>query len=291
MSQPLVTTPLSTFTQLSPVVYLYEPAEDDHSNVFSSPSSSKRSSNPKLIILVTWMSAHPLHISKYILGYQAHFPSSRILLIRSSPLDLLYRSTRTQRRWVTPAVSVILSSCTTTNTKPELLLHIFSNGGSHQAHNLLRAYSEINSDTIPSHVTIFDSSPGRSTFKRSVLALSSALPSTLPIRLFLLLIIYVIISVYWIIFVPFGIPDPIERIRQALNDRGLMKRETSRCYIYSEADPMVDWLDVEAHAQDAVKSGFVVRSEKFEGSGHCAHMRVEGGTRYWAIVKEMWQQC
>lgn len=54
---------------------------------------------------------------------------------------------------------------------------------------------------------------------------------------------------------------------------------------------MVDWLDVEAHAQDAVKSGFVVRSEKFEGSGHCAHMRVEGGTRYWAIVKEMWQQC
>lgn len=310
-------TPLSSLAQLSPSVYLYEPAErgtrppdsvdsdqkDETvtatSHALRSPYTSVSLSNqnpnrksgpsPKLIILVTWMSAHPVHISKYILGYQTHFPTSPILLVRSSPPDLFYRRTQTQRGRVSPAIAAILSCCTTTDVEPELLLHIFSNGGSHQTRNLLRAYREMTSNVMPSHITILDSCPGRGTFKQSVLALSSALPSAPPLRFFLLVIIYVVISVYWIIFIPLGIPDPIERIRQALNDKRLMGRELRRCYIYSEADPMVAWHDIEAHAQDATKRGFVVRSEKFEGSGHCAHVRVAGGLRYWAIVKEMWQ--
>ena len=68
-----------------------------------------------------------------------------------------------------------------------------------------------------------------------------------------------------------------------------MQGETKRCYLYSEIDPTVGWHDVEAHTQDAAEKGFVVQSEKFEGSGHCAHIRVGGGRRYWAIVNSLWQ--
>lgn len=280
---------LSMSTQLSPSVYLSEPPRQHVHAAAGAEESGTSISPPKLIILVTWMSAHPFHISKYILGYRTRYPASRILIVRSSPPDLFYRRTSTQRRRVAPAVSVVLSSRSATCHDPEIILHVFSNGGSHQTLNLLRAYREINSSPFPPHVTIFDSCPGRATFKRSVLALSSALPAFPPARLVLLLLIYLVVSVYWVIFIPFGIADPIERVRRALRSRILMPEETKRCYIYSGTDPMVGWHDIEAHAQHAAGEGFVVQREKFVGSGHCAHVKVEGGIRYWAIVNNLWQ--
>lgn len=285
---------LSGFKQLSASVYLYEPPDDataSYNEAAAAKATGKPFSrpDPKLIILLTWMSARPLHISKYISGYRAQCPNSRILLIRSEPADFFYRSTRTQRRQIAPAISVIIASCVDTDTNfPSAILHIFSNGGSHQTRNLLLAYGESTPLPFPQHVTILDSCPGRGTFKRSVRALSSALPSFPPFRLVLFLLIYAAVSVYWVYHIPFGIPDPIERIRQFLNSPVAMHTETNRCYIYSEADSMVGWDDVDAHVADAARRGFMVRTEKFEGSEHCAHVRVGGGERYWKVVEDVW---
>lgn len=250
---------------------------------------SPRSSPSKLIILFTWMSAHPNHISKYVLGYRAHYPTSRILVISISPLDLFYRRTSVLHRWVAPAISTSLSSCSASSSNPKVLLHICSNGGSYQACNFLRAFSETALRPFPPHITIFDSCPGRATFKRSVLALSCALPNFLPTRLLLLVLVYVLLSIYLVVHVPPGVPDPIQRLRLDLNDQAVIQKEKKRCYIYSETDPMVEWRDVEAHARDAARKGFVVQYEKYDGSGHCAHLRVGGGSRYWTIVNTLWQ--
>lgn len=245
---------------------------------------------PKLIILVTWMSARLPHIFKYVFGYRARYPTSRILVIRSSPSDLFYRRTNTQRCRVAPAISAVLSSCSFNSANPEIILHIFSNGGCHQSRNLFLAYSQTTSCPFPPHVTILDSCPGRASFKQSALALSSALPSFLPTRSFLLLLIYVIVGVYWVSFIPLGIPDPIERLRQFLNSRTELRGEIKRCYIYGDTDPMVGWGDVEDHARDAAGRGFKVQREEFQGTGHCAHIRLGGGKRYWAIVESLWRE-
>lgn len=305
MSLPSAPASPSALTRLSTSVYVSEPILNDaaphttlrgreaslagteRSNISTrTPSLTPR----KLIILFTWMSAHPTHIAKYVVGYRTRYPNSRILVIRSSPLDIFYRRTSNQRRLLTPALSAVLAFNSTASTEtPDVNLHIFSNGGSYQARNFLFAYSAITSDPFPLHVTIFDSCPGRATFRRTVLALSSALPKLWPARLFLLLLVYTLLSGYWVAFVLFGIPNPIERVRQDLNDRSVMQGEVKRCYIYSESDPMVGWDDVEAHAQEALNKGFVVRREKFQGSGHCAHVKVDGGARYWAIVNSLWK--
>ena len=158
-------------------------------------------------------------ISKYIQGCQTLPPASSVLLILSSPPDLLYRRTRTQPHWVAPDVSNTVSACKSANSDLAIIIHGFSNGESHQTLNLLRAYHEINSSPFPSHVTILDSCPGRGTFKRSVLAFSSALPKSQTLRFLLLLLNYLIVSIYWLASVLFAIPDPMERIRQALNDK------------------------------------------------------------------------
>ena len=306
----LAPNPLSAFTQLSPSVYsyhdssttsfpldaisAYQDAGTRHAEMAAAPRiqpielrSISSSHAPPLVVLVTWMSAQPSHISKYIQGYQTLYPASSILLVRSSPPDLLYRSTRTQRHRVAPAISKIFSAY---NGNQTIILHIFSNGGSHQSLNLLRAYRETNHSSFPPHVTILDSCPGRGTFQSSVLALSSALPKSQPLRLLLLLLIYWVVCIYWLTSRLFRIPDPIERIRQGLNDKEIMKSESCRCYIYSESDSMVGWRDIEDHAVDAAEKGFNVQREKFEGSGHCAHARVAGGTRYWALVDHLWQE-
>ena len=302
-------TSLPDWTQLSPSVFLFQ-SDSQGAAVTSKIShgdNAERSasglasvlppldlSSPKLIILITWMSAQPSHINKYILGYHSLYPTTKILIVRSSPPDIFHRSKKAQRRRVGPAVSTILASFphtshATKHEKPELILHIFSNGGSHQARNLRLAYRETTSAPFPPHVTIFDSCPGRATFKRSVLALSSSLPRSPPLRLLLLGVIYITVSIYWLILVPWHIPDPIERLRQALNDPELMEGEKRRCYIYSEADPMVGWSDVEDHARAAAEGGFLVRKEVFVGSAHCAHVR-GAERRYWGVVAGFYKE-
>lgn len=307
MPRPNAETSLSDLEQLSPSVYLSQPTKNADSlgaapavgavhfarpkQVISNNASvpERPSRAPKIIVLCSWMSAHPAHVLKYVQGYRIHYPASRIIVIRSTPPDLFYRRASTQQHHLTPAISAVLSSCSISSDAPEIILHIFSNGGSHQARNLLLAYRRVTSAPFPPHVTIFDSCPGRATFRRSVLALSSALPSSWFARLILLGLIYAIVSVYWIIFVPLSLTDPIERVRQTLNSRTIMGRETRRCYIYSEADSMVGWRDVEAHTRSAVENGFVVQREKYGASGHCSHVRVDGGTRYWGVVHTLWQ--
>ena len=116
--------------------------------------------------------------------------------------------------------------------------------------------------------------------------MSASLPPSQPSRGILFALLYVVICLYWLTFVPLGITDPIERIRQALNEKGLMSGEARRCYVYSMKDSMVGWRDVQAHAQDAESKGFVVRRERFESTEHCAHVRVDDGKRYWTIVSD-----
>ncbi|KAL8756891.1 MAG: hypothetical protein Q9199_002618 [Rusavskia elegans] len=294
MPRPNAETSLSDLEQLSPSVYLSQPTKhadslgvapavgavhferlkqaiSDNASVPEPPSQA-----PKIIVLCSWMSAHPTHVLKYVQGYRSRYPASRILVIQSTPPDLFYRRASTQQHHLAPAMSAILSSCSINSDAPEIILHVFSNGGSHQARNLLLAYRRVTSAPFPPHVTIFDSCPGRATFRRSVLALSSALPPSWFARLILLGLIYAVVSVYWIIFVPLSLTDPIERVRQTLNSRTIMGRETRRCYIYSEADSMVGWRDVEAHARSAVENGFVVQREKYGASEHCSHA-IKGG--------------
>ena len=73
--------------------------------------------------------------------------------------------------------------------------------------------------------------------------LPSALPPSPPFRSLPLSLIYVVVSIYWLILIPFRISDPVEGARRALNDLELMKGEKGQCYIYGENDPMVGWPD------------------------------------------------
>ena len=232
----------SIATRLSPTVYLYEPSEENASITsretvlprMELPSNTAHPGvpspeHPRLVVLAGWMSAHPLHLSKYATGYQIRYPKSSILLIQCSASDMILWPARVQRQWIAPAVSTVLSRCDLDKVSPQILLHIFSNGGSHQACNLLNAYQDTTSLSFPSHVTIFDSCPGRASLQSAMLAFSSALPAFPPLRWFLYLLFLLICCFYWVLYVPLSFVDHIERIRRSLCDPVLMSSEKCRC--------------------------------------------------------------
>lgn len=74
-----------------------------------------------------------------------------------------------------------------------------------------------------------------------------------------------------------------------LNDEDMFDNGVPRVYLYSRADQMVGWEEVEGHAAVARSTGWDVEIVRFEGSAHCGHVREDKG-RYWGAVLEAWKR-
>ena len=88
----------------------------------------------------------------------------------------------------------------------------------------------------------------------------------------------------WIAHHIFRRENFISKLRKQLRNPVFYPLSAPRVYIYSKADKMVGWKDVEHNAQLAKDAGFVVRTERFESSGHVDHFR-QNPERYWAAVQ------
>ena len=142
---------------------------------------------------------------------------------------MLYRPNRTQYQWLFPAGNTIAASCVNSpDSTPSTLLHLFSNGGSHQCLNLVYKYKKRIFFPFPKRVTILDPCVRRGTFLESIKSISAFLPPSQPLRAVLFALLYLTMCFYWLTCVPLGIPDPIERIRQALNDKQMIERRTQK---------------------------------------------------------------
>ncbi|VUC27022.1 unnamed protein product [Clonostachys rosea] len=273
--------PLSFMEKLSPVVSTYQPQTGAAKNIVSS--------DPSLIIIASWTDARDVHIAKYLRKYQQHYPTVPILLIQST--SKLFLNPSTIGPAVRPAVSVIraaVGSKSSSDPSPQILLHIFSNGGSSSMAELYREYAATatqgESTQIPLHITIFDSSPSIYRIERAMAFLSVGLS---PVqRLVAAPFFYVLASAYAaLIFL--GIWEDMQIVWGDRHNDPANVLETRRTYIYSDTDKLVGAIDVEAHAEKAEKAGFTVRREQFRGSEHVSHAR-QDESRYWDIIRGTW---
>ncbi|KAI9151237.1 Transmembrane protein 53 [Paramyrothecium foliicola] len=216
---------------------------------------------PALIILFPWFSASLRTFEKYI---------------------NVYRSIKTPD--VEPAIPIIkavaslIPEKSQTLEKPQILMHAFSNAGSAMLARVREAYGT----AFPPHVTIFDSGPGLYNFTRCLNGATAGLPWWLWVATWpgsaLITVLYA--SLYA------GRRDAFRYWFEIHNEVG---GEVRRAYIYSEADDMIAISHVERHAREAEEKGYNVRLEKFNGSAHVSHMRLDEN-RYWITVKETWQR-
>ncbi|KAH6994353.1 hypothetical protein EDB82DRAFT_501516 [Fusarium venenatum] len=265
--------PLAFMEELgSPFVLCYCPKES---------ASATNSDDPSLIIILSWSNAREIHIAKYISEYRAIYPASAILLFRSSPM--LFLELKRRRPLFKAALPILTSLSSSEGTKPQFLLHIFSNGGVGSAVTLWELWeSALGDKPVPQHAVVMDSCPGYFHWKRDHHVISLDFPR------FMSPLIWAIIAVGWVycMLILGGIPHRPNA--KALNTSQRISRETMRAYLYGDADLPVSFEDIESHALEVKANGANVRTELFKGGTHVAHVRVDAD-RYWKIVRETWE--
>ncbi|KAI2626849.1 hypothetical protein GGS21DRAFT_493158 [Xylaria nigripes] len=281
-------TSLHMMTKLSLYVFVYEPSEPRIA------SSVEAFGGPKLVLLAAWMDAREVHIAKYIAHYQAIYPGATIILVKFVMRETMLAQVASGA--VQPAVWYLRSmvsagALSVDPERPEILAHVFSNGGATSMRNIYIAYNGLFGHPFPLHTVVFDSCPGLQALSSSYNALTAGFPRGV-IRSIVAPFILVMILIMWIWHNLLGFiagEDFLSENARVLNDRRLV-RQTNRTYIYGKADNMVDWRHIRAHARSAASKGFDVRREVFENSPHVAHM-VTDSKRYWLIVRETWKQA
>ena len=294
--------PLRHLIRLNSTVYLREPATAPTAGATAPTAVNATVENkslaprdgtpsPDTVLLFPWMGAAPRYIVKYVAGYATMYPTARLVLVTTDMADLTYRPRAAQMKRLEPVVDIVRA---VDQPGSLTLMHMFSNAGSHTASLFLQAYRDsfaaARADpTLPLHAMIFDSGPGSAEFRRFAAAASVGLPQPWYLRIPALFLAYLILGTIWISIMRFQRRDPVDRLRQALNDKRLVRLSAPRCYIYSETDALVNWKDVESHGRDAEQKGWTVVRDKYNDSPHVGHMRTDA-SRYWKAVETVIQR-
>ncbi|KAL1305046.1 hypothetical protein AAFC00_001987 [Neodothiora populina] len=283
MSAPLNQSPLQNFNKLTDAISLSEPTTKPlHSKIVPDDIS--------LIVICAWMEATPKHIAKYSAYYRDTYPAASILILESKFPDVIYRTSKIQQSRLGPACDVVIDR----RSQGKVLLHIFSNGGAHTASQLACALSSIapsNSLSSPTKSRLFcamvlDSCPGRLDFARGTKAMLASAPRSAIGRFVAFVFAYTVIFFMYFLKAH-GVQDAVSFARAKLNDTELFALDTPRLYVYSQADEMIGWKDVQDHAEEARKKGYSdVLALPFVESRHCAHIVVDA-KRYWGAVSDI----
>lgn len=280
------------FSKISDDMMLYEP-------ISSSLEPPTVGGPVSLVTLCTWVAASPRHIAKYTDVYRSLFPTASILVLQSSLADMVYRTDGAQQTRLARARDVILSRATTEgqqrsanaheaggNDKGSVLLHAFSNGGAQCAGQLAVALPPQQRQCVFRGL-VLDSCPGRGTYMRSANAIILSLPKASVARVIGTIIVHLVLVVLFFFDRVAGFENVITCARRRLNSQVLFDRAAPRLYLYSKADEMVWYEDVQEHAAQARENGYEsVNEVSFEGSGHCAHATIDG-EKYWDAVRSL----
>ncbi|GAA5911565.1 hypothetical protein JCM5296_007211 [Sporobolomyces johnsonii] len=260
---------------------------------------------PELIVIAAWMDAQLQHAEKYVVSYRTLYPFSPVLLLRSSQ-TAFYGLSGDFNRALAPAVDLIRARSTgTAGPESRILVHVFSNGGcmtlkrlnellakptptagTGEKEPLLESEDEQVARRLPARAVVFDSCPGGTSLQITLRAFTAPIRSRwlkLP-AMAALTLIYGATKIWN--FIRRQHPTLV-RLYNYLNTPGALP-PIPRLYLYSKADLLVPFTDVERHAAEAAAQGITVRQEVFEKTPHVAHARAEP-ERYWRAVTKLWE--
>lgn len=260
-----------SFVDINPWMSIYQPAatNDDTINT-SCPFGT--------ILLLPWMSASRKAILRYASVYHDLFPEAKIIIMTNWPTDFMRYSVKQKLQRLKPAIAHIQGELN------GVLTHVFSNGGLSIFRLLSKGYSAETGVLIPIKALILDSAPGLTTFKAGYRAFSQSLPSAFYLRLPALLGVVAFATAITVGTTIGPSIDPLNKNWDFLHDEQRLDASIPRLYIYSEGDGIIDWRDVEKHADEARRKGREVVTQKIKDSEHVGHMRKDPDT-YWSAVK------
>ncbi|EQB56627.1 hypothetical protein CGLO_03346 [Colletotrichum gloeosporioides Cg-14] len=286
------------FKALGPSIFVQE-APRSSSSVSSTSSElssisleSINEKSPTLILLTSWTGADPRNVAKYTKRYNEIYPKTTIMVITTVIHDLVFRSTKEKVATLEPAVKFLRRHISTQSKRPTMLLHAFSEGGSNKAVCLARAYLGATGCQLPVGAFIFDSTPGRPRFSCNVAAFKRSLPRNKVVRAVGVpagaVVLGMVYGTYHVLKGPEN--NVISQTRKALNDESLWPVTSApRTYVFSEADDLIGWEDIEDHAWESAELlGLDSMLLRFRETGHCNHAR-GNEDEYWTAVMNTWE--
>jgi Eukaryotic protein of unknown function (DUF829) len=293
-----------------------------HALLYTPTSASSTTAEPPrshdFIIFCPWLGATPKHIAKYAVLLTRIAPNARILLLPST-LGTLFSPLFVVRKAMQPAVSVvqsILKSGGTGSDAARIFVYCFSNGGCFNLIRLLRALRATRGVPLAVDGMVLDSCPGQGTYAAGVRAMELSLPKAggRLVRWPIMMIVRAAFAMLALLM-RLGWKHPIGIMREELLKRQLLigaatgnggefgnekspgRRERQlggdstgvrARYIFSKADGLVRWHDVQSHIDAARTCGWTVDKVLFEDSAHCAHY-LKHPEAYEKALKEMWE--
>lgn len=272
----------------------------DGISIFNSPAHDRYHDNdddgPALIILCTWLGgATAKRIQRYTRGYNTLWPKARILLIRTTATEYAFLGVQSLQRKLRPAHCEIRKTLSRESNKlPQILLHIFSNGGANIATQLVASTNRILRATgqkspLPLRQIIFDSCPGDLPIQKTYQAAAHSIPATLPLRSLGCAVLYLVVAgIAGLEAV--GLRKPLAKsMREGFNDRRIFAEEARRLYLTSKGDTIVETGEVRTHWEGAKGKGLKTEMVVFERAGHCC-LLMEDEEAYWGAVEKCWER-
>lgn len=267
-----VPTPLSGFIRTGSNSFEYRPGTHTQPTLPNSPD---------LIVICSWLDAEPRHIAKYTNGFKDLYPTSRILLTTNKTSEHIFRSAAATRKAISPVVSALISE----PPESKILAATYSGGGCISLSTIGLEFRERTGRPVPLTAILLDSGPPVGNWEH-LANVPYVLPPN-PIAKFLgMSAIYAFLmfefSRLWMI----GKDTPHNIARATLNDKTVFDPEMKRVYVVSESDPLVKLDDVKGHMEEANSLGWKSDMERFVGSGHVGHLRVDP-ERYWGVISRL----
>ncbi|KAB8207721.1 hypothetical protein BDV34DRAFT_223284 [Aspergillus parasiticus] len=241
---------------------------------------------------MAWRS-YAQRIQKYVAGYRSLYPDSEILFITTRILELAALPSSVLHSRLTPARDYIRRKVAGMKDADSILLHIFSHGGCNTAIQLALSLRQ---DTAHQPLElgpylrgiIFDCCPGDTSFSRACQTAAVSLPSHLaPTQALGKLLLYPAIGLITGLQRT-GLMSSVSQLRSELNHSTVFGAAAKRLYLYSTADQMVRWEDVESHLAEAkARLGCRAEGVAFPDSPHCAFVR-DRADRYWDTIDRFW---
>ncbi|KAI1136505.1 DUF829-domain-containing protein [Hypoxylon sp. FL0543] len=276
------------FTPISDRIFLRNEDPDSAETPEKSPAEQ-----PTAIIIYGWGDGTAKNVAKYVDGYHKLFPAARILMVISSTFGVSYASLEARTSAMMPVIDTLFP--TPGDGSERVILQAMSNTGGIYAAATLNAYQQRHGTdkALPHHLCVSDSTPGSVVFANEVgrwsraMALGSARYFPWPFA--------VTEKIWWtFLYAMHFLERAIGREHagiysvNAFLNHAMATPRAVRLYIYSKADDLIWWEDVEAQAATAKSRGYTTALERFDDSPHVGHMRMHRD-RYWGAIERCWK--
>jgi hypothetical protein len=273
------------FDLVVPTVWVRDP--DPLPTSPADTSSSART--PSHVFIFPWTNARSRDVAKYTNKYLRLFPGACLVVITTSLKDLCFRSSLQKQARLQGFLDHLLGDSEHDNVR--ILMHVFSEGGSNKAVELAEAHTKRTGRRLPVLAICLDSTPGLPRYLRLCNALEKSLLPHPLLKQMGFVVGSCALGAIWILFRVFRDyeDNPISRTRRQLLDPSQFDHCAPRCYIYSKADALVAWQDIQDHIAASLELDIPVTQCVFSNSKHCMHARDEQET-YWGLVLQTWRK-